>query len=112
MLFAYPMGRHGTITIHDDALIGSGVHFYTANHSFRNFDKKIIEQGHDEPADIILMDGCWIGANVILLPGVTIGRNTVVGAGSVVTKSLPDNSVAVGNPARVIRTLHRGNMHN
>lgn len=49
--------------------------------------------------------GCWICANVVILPGVTIGDNCVIGAGSVVTKSIPDNSVAVGNPCRVLRTL-------
>ena len=49
--------------------------------------------------------GCWVGANAIILPGVTIGENAVVGAGSVVTKSIPDKVVAVGNPARIIRHL-------
>ena len=48
---------------------------------------------------------CWLGAGVIVLPGVTIGDNTVVGAGAVVTKDLPANVVAVGNPARVLRTI-------
>ena len=48
---------------------------------------------------------CWLGAGVIVLPGVTIGDNVVVGAGSVVTKDLPDNVVAVGNPCRVLREV-------
>ena len=48
---------------------------------------------------------CWLGAGVIVLPGVTIGDNTVVGAGAVVTKDLPANVVAVGNPARILRTI-------
>lgn len=50
-------------------------------------------------------NGCWICANVTILPGVTIGDNCVIGAGSVVTRSIPENSFAVGNPCRVIRTL-------
>lgn len=56
-------------------------------------------------APVIIEDNCWIGANAILLPGVTIGRCSVVGAGSVVTKSIPPYSVAVGSPARVIKTM-------
>ena len=50
-------------------------------------------------------NGCWICANVTILPGVTIGDNCVIGAGSVVTRSIPENSFAAGNPCRVIRTL-------
>ena len=50
-------------------------------------------------------DGVWIGGGAILLPGVTIGRNSVIGAGSVVTRSIPENVVAVGNPCRVIKAI-------
>lgn len=50
-------------------------------------------------------DGVWIGGGAILLPGVTIGKNTVIGAGSVVTRSIPANCVAVGNPCRVIKEM-------
>jgi acetyltransferase-like isoleucine patch superfamily enzyme len=53
----------------------------------------------------LLREGCWIGANTVILPGVTIGKNAVVGASSVVTKSIPDYAIAVGNPARVIRSI-------
>lgn len=51
-------------------------------------------------------DNCWIGANVTICPGVTIGENTVIGAGSVVTKNIPANVVAVGNPCRVLREIN------
>ncbi len=54
---------------------------------------------------VVIGDGCWICANVTILPGVTIGENCVIGAGSVVTRSIPANSFAAGNPCRVIRTL-------
>lgn len=54
---------------------------------------------------VVIGNGCWICANVTILPGVTIGDNCVIGAGSVVTKPIPANSVAAGNPCRVIRTL-------
>ena len=52
-------------------------------------------------------DGVWIGGGAILLPGVTIGRNSVIGAGSVVTRSIPENVVAVENPCRVIKTIEQ-----
>ena len=51
-------------------------------------------------------DDVWIGANVVILPGVTIGKNSVIGAGSVVTRDIPENVVAVGNPCRVLRPIH------
>ena len=54
---------------------------------------------------ITIEDNVWIGGGTIVLPGITIGRNSVIGAGSVVTKSIPTYSVAVGNPCRVIREL-------
>ena len=54
---------------------------------------------------VTIEDGVWIGGGAILLPGVTIGRNSVIGAGSVVTHSIPENCVAVGSPCRVIRRL-------
>jgi maltose O-acetyltransferase len=57
----------------------------------------------DIAGDIIVEDNCWICANSIILPGVTIGKGSVIGAGSVVTNDIPPNSVAVGNPARVIK---------
>ncbi|WP_113924628.1 acyltransferase [Cognataquiflexum aquatile] len=105
MLFATPGENGAGITIHDEVLIGSGVHFYTSNHSFKNKDISIIEQGHDASKEVVLEKGCWIGANAIILPGVTIGQNSVIGAGSIVTKSIPAGVVAAGNPARVIKKI-------
>ena len=105
MLFADPAPGGAGIVIEDDVLIGSGVHFYTVNHRFEDVERPIIEQGHTRSREISLKRGCWIGANAILLPGVTIGENSVIGAGSVVTKSVPPFSIAVGNPARVIRSV-------
>lgn len=75
-------------------------------------DASIITNNHD-PYDrqlltcrpVLIKEGAWIGAHAIVLPGVCIGRYAIVGAGSVVTKDIPDYGVAVGNPARVIRTL-------
>lgn len=91
-----------TILIEDDVLIGSGVHIYVENHQFSNPHLLISEQGHSQAKQVKLKRGCWIGANVIILPGVEIGENSVIGAGSIVTKSVPPGVVAVGNPARIM----------
>ncbi len=106
MLFADPREEGvGTIVIEDDAMLGSGVHIYVANHKFDNPNIPFIEQGHYPPKNVFLKRGCWIGANVIILPGVTVGTNSVIGAGSIVSRSIPDKVLAVGNPAKVIRNL-------
>lgn len=102
MLFADEFAK---IIIEDDVMIGVGVHFYVNNHKFDRTDIPLIDQGYYPSEDILVKSGAWIGANAIILPGVTIGKNSVVGAGSIVTKSVPDFSVAVGNPAKVIKTI-------
>ena len=56
--------------------------------------------------DVHIGKNCWLGSGVVVLPGVTIGDNVVVGAGSIVTKDLPSNVVAVGNPCRVLREMN------
>ena len=56
---------------------------------------------------ITIEDGCWTGGGVVILPGVTIGYDSVIGAGSVVTKNIPANSLAVGNPCKVIRIINQ-----
>lgn len=107
-LFADPTEGGGGIIIEDEVLIGSGVHFYTNNHEFADVSKPIFEQGYPAPKltdEIRLRRGCWIGACVIILPGVEVGENAVVGAGTVVTKSVPPRVVFAGNPGRVIKTL-------
>ena len=58
---------------------------------------------HLPPEDVHIGDDCWIGMNSVILPGVHLGNNVTVGAGSVVTKSFPDNSIVAGNPAKLIR---------
>ncbi|HDY8018443.1 TPA: DapH/DapD/GlmU-related protein [Vibrio vulnificus] len=105
MLHADPEPNGAEIIIEDDVLIGSSVHIYLDTHAFSDISQPIYYQGFYEAKSVTLKKGCWIGAGVIILPGVTIGKNSVVGAGSVVTKCVPDYSVAVGNPAKVIKTL-------
>lgn len=104
MLFA---DEYAQIIIEKNVLIGSGVHFYVDNHKFSKINIPIMEQGYAPSQGIKVCEGAWLGANVIVLPGVVIGINSVIGAGSIVTKSIPDYCVAVGNPARVIKNLKR-----
>jgi maltose O-acetyltransferase len=60
-----------------------------------------------QDADVIIGDNVWLGARVIVLKGVHVGENSVIAAGSIVTRSIPANAVAAGNPARVVKTLER-----
>lgn len=90
------------ITIGDNVHITDGVKFITHDGGTLLYRHMIPDLEITKP--IVIGDNVYIGNNVILLPGVTIGNNVVIGAGAVVTRSIPDNSVAVGVPARVIKT--------
>lgn len=90
------------ITIGDDVQIGPNVQLLTATHPIEPGPRRDKWEGS---RPITIKNNVWLGGGVIVLPGVTIGENTVVGAGAVVTKDLPANVVAVGNPARVVRTI-------
>lgn len=93
---------HERVTIGNDVFTGHHVYITDANHGYEDPDEPIGQQfAASEPVSI--GDGSWLGHGTIVLPGARIGRHVVVGAGSVVTDDLPDRSVAVGNPARVIR---------
>lgn len=105
MFFGESESLETSIIIEDDVMMGCGVHIYINNHRFDRVDIPLIDQGYYPDENVILRKGCWIGANAIILPGVEIGENTVVGAGSIVTKSLPKGVVAVGNPARIIKKI-------
>jgi len=90
------------ITIGEDCQIGPNVQLLTPTHPL---DPQQRRDKLEAAEPITLGDNVWLGGGVIVLPGVSIGDNSVVGAGSVVTKDIPANSVAVGNPARVVRSL-------
>ena len=90
------------VTIGDDCFIGPNVSIYTACHS-TNVEERNTRQEWAKP--VTIGNNCWIGGSVTILPGVTIGDGCTIGAGSVVVKDIPDNSVAVGNPCKVIKKL-------
>jgi maltose O-acetyltransferase len=90
------------ITIGDDVQIGPNVQLLTPTHPL---DPDLRRAKWEAAEPITIEDNVWLGGGVIVLPGVTIGENSVIGAGAVVTKDVPPNVVAGGNPARVIRTL-------
>lgn len=90
------------ITIGDDVLIGPNVQLLTPIHPLEPTPRRDKLEGG---LPITIKNNVWLGGGVIVCPGVTIGENTVVGAGSVVTKDLPANVLAVGNPARIVREL-------
>ena len=92
----------GTITIGDNVMLGPKVALYAVGHPI---DPAVRSLGWDYPSSITIGDNVWIGGSTVVCPGVTIGENTVIGAGSVVTKDIPANVVAAGNPCRVIRPI-------
>jgi maltose O-acetyltransferase len=91
-----------TITMGDDVQVGPNVQLLTATHPT---DAAVRASGWELAHPITIGSGAWLGGGVIIGPGVTVGDRTVVGAGAVVVRDLPADVVAVGNPARVIRTL-------
>ena len=92
----------GEIDIGDNVIIGPDVVIRAANHIYKEPSVCIRDQGH-EPGYIIIEDDVWLGARVIVLPNTKIGKGSIIGAGSVVTRSIPPYSVAVGTPATVIK---------
>lgn len=86
----------------DNVFIGPNCSFYTAGHPL---DAKQRNEGLEYAHPITIGNNVWLGGNVVVLPGVSIGNNAVIGAGSVVTKDIPDNVIAVGNPCRVVRNI-------
>lgn len=91
------------IYVGDYTMFGPNVVVATAGHPILPI---LREQGYQYNAPVHIGKNCWLGAGVIIVPGVTIGDHVVVGAGSVVTKDLPSNVVAVGNPCKVLREIN------
>lgn len=94
----------GPVTIGKYVNIGEELRIVTQNHCFGRTDIPMQQQGVTEEQEVVIGDDVWIGHRVMLLPGVHIGNGCVIAAGAVVTKDIPDYSVAGGVPARVIRS--------
>lgn len=100
---------YGPVTIGNDVMMGPDVVIYTSGHKFDRIDVPMMDQGSIEPKPVRIGNDVWIGRRVMIMPGVTIGNGCVIGAGAVVTKDIPDYSVAVGVPAKVIKSrLNKG----
>jgi len=84
------------------AMLAPGVMLMTVNHPLKYKERNT---GYEYAKSIVVGENVWIGAGVIVNPGVTIGENSVIGSGSVVTKNIPANVVAVGNPCRVVKEI-------
>ena len=107
------------IEIGNNVLIASNVQIYTATHPVELADRLTPDWNPDSEEyfcrtyalPVKIGDGCWIGGGAIILPWVSIREGTVIAVGSVVTKSIPSNCVAVGNPGRVIKRINEENKH-
>lgn len=91
------------VKIGDNTMFGPNVQIYTATHPL---EYKARNSGVEYAKPVTIGNNVWIGGNATICPGVTIGNNVVIGAGSVVTKSFPDDVVIAGNPARIIKTIN------
>lgn len=90
------------VKIGDNVFIAPDCSIYTAGHPI---EKDIRNQGIEYAKPVTIGNDVWIGGHVTILPGVKIGNNTVIGAGSVVTKDIPDNAIAYGNPCKVVKYI-------
>jgi maltose O-acetyltransferase len=90
------------VTVGDNVFLGPGVQIYTATHPLVAEER---DTGLEAAKPIAVGDSVWIGGGSIINPGVTIGRGTTIGSGSVVTRNIPPNDLAAGNPCKVIRHL-------
>jgi len=94
---------HGEIIIGNNVLIGPYSVLRSSGHNYKKTDIPISKQGHIK-GKITIGDDVWLGSHVVILPNVSIGKSSIIGAGSVVTKDIPPFSIAVGNPAKVIKS--------
>ena len=97
------IGCSGFISIGDDVMIGPGVRIFSEDHRFSSLETSIKSQGVVR-GTVVIGNDCWIASGVTITANVTIGTGVVIAAGSVVTKDIPDYSIAAGAPARVVRS--------
>jgi acetyltransferase-like isoleucine patch superfamily enzyme len=92
----------GPVTIGNNVILAQNIVMSGLNHNYTDIDMPIYLQG-ETVATITIEDDCWIGANAVITAGVTVGKHSVIGGGAVVTKNIPPYSIAIGNPAKVIK---------
>ena len=92
----------GHVYVGDKVMIGPNVTIATASHPI---EPELRAKGLQYNRNVHIGENVWIGTGAVILPGVTVGKNAVIGAGSIVTKDMPENAVAAGNPCRVIRFI-------
>jgi len=94
-----------SVVLEEDVLLARNVYISDHIHKYTDSEIPIKDQGVDKVEPVLICKGAWLGQNVVICPGVRIGRNAVVGANSVVNSNVPDNCIAVGAPARVVKTI-------
>jgi acetyltransferase-like isoleucine patch superfamily enzyme len=95
------------VTIEDDVMFASNIHINDSYHGYNTAEEPYKYQPLVKIAPIVIKQGCWIGQNVVIVSGVTIGEHTIIGANSVVTETIPAKCIAVGTPARVVKTWNK-----
>ena len=91
---------NGRVQLGDNCMLAPNVSIYTAGHALYPDSRNL---GYEYGIDVTIGNNVWIGGNTVILPGISIGDNVVIGAGSVVTKDIPSNKIAYGNPCKVIK---------
>jgi acetyltransferase-like isoleucine patch superfamily enzyme len=97
------IGAAKSITIRDNCIIAEAYIRDTSSHGIAPDKRR--DPGAAVVAPVVIQENVWVGSQVHVMPGVTIGKNSIIGVNSVVTRSIPENVFAAGNPARVIKTL-------
>lgn len=97
------------VTIGDRTLFGPGCQLITVGHPVNDLEMR--RGGWEQGKPIVIGDDCWFGAGVLVMPGVTIGDRCVIGAGALVTRDIPDDCLALGSPAKVVRRLNTGDAY-
>ena len=96
-----------SVVLGDHVLLARNVYISDHGHAYADISRSVMDQGISSPAPVRIGRRSWLGQNVVVLPGVTIGEHCIIGANSVVNSSIPDFSLAVGAPARVVKKYNQ-----